>query len=232
MSAEDVKDQVRALREKGSTPKEIARATGLRPAEVTRLLRIMATEVDPRGRAVVGCWFNPGWSAGLTVEGRPGWPLEDAAGFSEETPGGLVMALVARDAGRRRVSVCAYLVDVFCLGVKNVREPEVMDAGKLPEFVRAYYSAFGVRPLEVPIDLARHVVFGAVDYARTLGFEPDPAFDAVSDHLGEWTGPAAVTFGMDGRPFYLQGPHDNSSKVLNTLRSSVGDGNFQFTIGV
>jgi len=230
MIAEDVQSQVRVLRENGGTPKEIARAVGLRPAEVTRLLRTMATEADSGERAVAGCWFNPGWSAGLSVQGRPDWPLEDSAEFSEETPGGLVMVLVARDAGRRRVSVCAYLVDVFCLGVKNVREPEVMDAGKLPEFARAYFSAFGVQPLEVPIDLARHVVFGAVDYARTLGFEPDPGFDAVSGHLGEWTGPSAVTFGMDGQPFFLQGPHDNSSKVLKTLQSSVGEGNFQFLV--
>lgn len=230
MIAEDVQSQVRVLRENGGTPKEIARATGLRPAEVTRLLRTLAAKADLEERAVAGCWFNPGWSAGLSVEGHPDWPLDNSAELSEDAPGGLVMVLVARDAGRRRVSVCGYLVDVYCLGVKNVREPEVMDAGKLPEFARAYFAAFGVQPLEVPVDLARHVVFGAVDYARTLGFEPVAGFDAVSDHLGEWTGPSAVTFGMDGQPYFIQGPHDDSSKVLRTLRSSAGEGNFQFLV--
>jgi hypothetical protein len=228
MIAEDVLSRVRVLRENGGTPKEIARVTGLRPAEVTRLLRTMAVEAEHGERAVAGCWLNPGWSAGLSVQGRPDWPVEDSAEFPEDEPRGLVMVLIARDAGRRRVSVCGYLVDVFCLGVKNVREPEVMDAGKLPEFVRAYFAAFGEQPLEVPIDLARHVVFGAVDYARTLGFEPDPGFNAVSAHLGEWIGPSAVTFGMDGQPFFIQGPHDDSPKVLKTLRSSAGEGNFRF----
>ena len=35
--------------------------------------------------------------------------------------------------------------------------------------------------------------------ARTLGFEPAPGFGA-SDHLGEWTGLSAITFGLDGKP--------------------------------
>jgi hypothetical protein len=230
MIAEDVQSRVRVLRENGGTPKEIARATGLRPAEVARLLRTMASATEPEERAVAGCWFNPGWSAGLSVRDRPDWPLEDPAEFPEDEPGGLVMVLVARDAGRRRVSVCGYLVDVFCLGVKNVREPEVMDAGKLPEFAGAYFAAFGARPLEVPIDVARHLVFGAVDYARTLGFEPVAGFGAVSDHLGGWTGPSGVTFGMDGEPFFIQGPHDDAVKVLKTLRSSAGEGGFRFQL--
>jgi hypothetical protein len=230
VSVEDIPVRVRGLRERGSTPKEIARVVGLRPAEVTRLLRAIAAEDAGGERAVAGCWISPGWSAGLTIEGHPGWPRDDSVDDPEHGPRGLAVVLVARDDGRKRVSVCGYLVDVFCLGVKNVVDPRVMDAGKLPDFVRSYFAAFEKPPVEAPIELAQHLVFGAVDYARTFGFEPAPGFSAASDHLGEWTGPSAITFGLDGKPHFIQGPHDDSAKILKTLRRSAGDGNFDFTV--
>ena len=123
VSVEDIHAQVRALRERGGTPKEIARVVGLRAAEVTRLLRTIAAEDALGERAVTGCWISPGWSAGLSIEGHPEWPRDDSVEFPEDGPRGLAMVLVARDAGRKRVSVCGYLVDVFCLGVKHVRDP-------------------------------------------------------------------------------------------------------------
>src|SRR3954447_2015695 len=97
-------ERVRELRERGLTPKEIARAVGLPPARVTHLVRkIAAAEtVDSTQRPVVECWVSPGWSAGLTVTGHPEWPAEPA---EEETSSGLVGVLVAREAGRSR-SAC------------------------------------------------------------------------------------------------------------------------------
>jgi hypothetical protein len=69
--------------------------------------------------------------------------------------------------------------------VHSVVDPRVIDAGKQPDFVRTYFAAFQERPVEALIELAQHLVFGAVDHARTLGFEPAPGFGAASDHLGE-----------------------------------------------
>src|SRR3954452_5881577 len=91
--------RIRELRGRGLTPKQIARAVGLPPAQVTALVRgIAATEVvDPTQQPVAECWVSPGWSAGLTVTGDHGWPVEPAA---EETASGLIGVLVAREAGR------------------------------------------------------------------------------------------------------------------------------------
>src|SRR5881394_2681778 len=49
----------------------------------------------------------------------------------------------------------------------------------------------------------RHLVFGADAYARGLGFEPHPAFADGAGHLGGWEGPSAITFGRNGKPFYV-----------------------------
>ena len=73
-------------------------------------------------------------------------------------------------------------------------------------------------------------MFGAVEYARGLGFEPARGFTATTDQLGSWTGPSAISFGRDGKPFFVQGPHDDADAVLQALERSVGCGNFTFLV--
>jgi hypothetical protein len=67
--------QVRLMRERGSSPKQIAKALGLRPAAVAPLVRQVATlqqsHDDPSDRVLLGCWVSPGWSAGLGLVGAP-----------------------------------------------------------------------------------------------------------------------------------------------------------------
>jgi len=39
-----------------------------------------------------------------------------------------------------------------------------------------------------------------------------------------------LKFGRDGKPFYFQGPYDNTAKIFKALRESVGDGNFNYFV--
>jgi hypothetical protein len=81
-----------------------------------------------------------------------------------------------------------------------------MDRRRADELTRSYFAAYQVRPLAVPVELARHLVFGAVAYARSLGFAPAAGFEATAGHLGPWAGPSAIGFGRDGKPYFVQGP--------------------------
>jgi hypothetical protein len=76
--------------------------------------------------------------------------------------------------------------------------------------------------------LARHLVFGAIAYARDLGFEPAAGFEACASQLGPWAGPSAIRFGCDGKPLFIQGPYDDAAGVMKTLARSAGQGNFDF----
>ena len=91
---------------------------------------------------------------------------------------GLAAVVVARRHRPQRVSVCGYLVDTFCLGVKNTLGPELMNERDLPGFLHMFFTSFEAvgQPLAVPLELGRHLVWGAVDHARRLGFEPAPDF--------------------------------------------------------
>jgi hypothetical protein len=226
-------ERVRALRQRGFSPKEIARALGLPPSRVTRLIKAVAAAetTDPTRSPVVECWVSSGWSAGLTVTGHPEWLDEPG---DDEASSGLVGVLVAREAGRNRVSVCAWLVDVYCLGVKNDLGPTVTYRADLPQIVHNFFAVFGTRRVPAPLELAQHLVLGAVDYARTLGFEPaaEADFADTRGHLGPWEGPSAIRFGRDGKPFFISGPNDNPPRILKQLERSVGGGNFDYMIGV
>jgi hypothetical protein len=226
---DDLRGQVRELRAGGRSPKQIARALGVRPAVVAPLVRALAQQDAAAGAepAVVGCWVSPGWSAALTVDGHEDW-LDVA--IPDGGPEGVACVVVARRHRPQRVSVCGYLVDVYCLGVKNALGPQLMNERDLPAFLHRFFDPFNemAAPLAAPLEMARHLVCGAVDYARRLGFEPAPDFEPAAGHLGPWQGTSAIAFGRYGVPFYVSGPYDNPARVVRSLTSSVGEGNFHF----
>jgi hypothetical protein len=117
---------------------------------------------------------------------------------------------------------------VYCLGVKNALGPEIMDDVRLRGFIDKYFSGYHDDPIEAPIELAREVVFGSLDYARGLGFDPHPDFAAAAGHLGSWSGPSSITFGKNGKPVYISGPYDDPRPILRTLERTIGTGNFDF----
>ncbi|HET9256710.1 MAG TPA: hypothetical protein VFO16_16140, partial [Pseudonocardiaceae bacterium] len=72
--------RVRELRAANRSPKEIARALGLRPSAVAPLMRAIAREeaTSAPEAAVIGCWVSSSWSAGLTIQGHEEWPARHA----------------------------------------------------------------------------------------------------------------------------------------------------------
>lgn len=232
MDKAELKDQVRELRAQGRSPKEIARALKVPPSVVAPLVREIATELATGTTTggdtpdVVGCWINVGWSAGLGIDPALGWSDE----APESGADGMVCVLVARRHSWDRMEVSGYLADVFCLGVRNAIGPQIMDDRELARF-REYFFGEYAGWQEAPYELARHLVLGSVDYARTLGFEPHEDFGPVADVLGKWEGGSAITFGRDGKPFYLEQPGDDANKVLRTLRRTLSDDDFDYVTG-
>lgn len=209
----------RSLRAHGYSARQIARVLGIPRVAAAAFVRQPA-EADARtlaGGEVRACWVSAGWSAGLLVDERFRWP--DRPDAVADTPG-LAAVLVARSAGRETVSACGYLVDLYCLGVKDVIGPRILNDQQHAQFTRTFFAGYRQPPVAAPIELAQHLVLGAARYARSLGFEPAAGFDAVRGHLGEWSGARAVTFGRQGRPEYIQGPYDDAAQVQGTLRGS------------
>jgi hypothetical protein len=219
-------EEVRRLRAGGASPREIARILGARPAVIAPLVRRVAAERTPApGEAgeLAGCWVSPAWSRELLVVSREGW---DDVDLGADGPAGVALVLVARTARHDGVTTCGFLLDTFCLGVKNVIGPKAMRRRDLAAFVGTYFKAFPAPGLPARIELAQHLVLGSVAFARTLGFSPHRDFEAARGHLGELEEPYAITFGRRGRPLYVAGPFDDPIVIMETLLTTVGNEGF------
>ncbi len=233
MNPADISPRVIELRARGLTPKEIAKTLGVRRSEIEPLIRAHAEKASSAMELrVLGCWTSPGWSSGLRWDGHPEW--RDGAYDEGREDGGseaglprLASVLVARENRYGKVSVCGYLIDAHCLGVKDAIGPRIMDRVELRQFVSRYFSVYDGNPKEASLELAQALVLGALEFARGLGFEPHPDFEACRGHLGDWAGPSAIKFGFHGRPYFIPGPKDDVVAIRRTLERTVGRGNFE-----
>jgi hypothetical protein len=226
---------VAELRSQGLPPKAIAHRLGLRPAEVSVLIRQQAAQLEASGDAAAlpairVCYLSPGFSTGLEFSGP-------AAAWREYDPGysgcdGMFCAMWVRAHRYDRLTACGALVDAYCLGVKNAWPPKNLHADELRAYVSRYFRSYDAPPIEVPFELLQSLVLGAVDYAASLGFEPHPDFATVRPSLGTRNGSSPIRFGRDGRPVYVQGPDDDVFRIVQTLRRTVGDGGFDCLTGI
>jgi hypothetical protein len=227
MPTQQLLDHVRELRDAGRTPKEIARALKMPPSAVAPLIRsVAAAEGRTREDALIGCWISPGWSSSVLAPERPGWP---GSARSERTGhSGLVTVLVARDRGGSTAGVCFYLVDTWCLGLKDAAGPRSMDRRRLGGFIQQIFSAWDEPAVQVPLELGRQIVYGAIGYARKLGLRAARRLRAgrwVSRGMGR---ECELTFGRDGKPMYVSGPYDDGERIIRKLRHGLGEGNYDF----
>ena len=205
MTETELLDRVRGLRQRGRSPKEIARGLHLPPSKVRPLIAALAAEQADDPPPLVGCWVSAGWDEG-----------------------GLACVLVARAPRYGRVSCCCYLVDTWLLGVKDALGPVTMHAAKLPELRARCFAGFDEPPVPAAMELAGHLVWGGVDYARSLGFEPHPDFAAAAGHLDRPASPCPITFGKDGRPFYVEGPFDDPERIIGALTRTARERDLNF----
>ncbi len=103
---------------------------------------------------VVECWVNPGWHQDLTFEPHPDWSVNPSA---SDGTGGLATVMVVRPDQRSRSLVCVYLVDTFCLGVKNVIGPETVSNNRLPKLRYTVFAGYDELPVHAPLELAQHM---------------------------------------------------------------------------
>jgi hypothetical protein len=105
------------------------------------------------------------------------WPVVEAVGSLDTWSRGLGQYAIARREGEGRIVFGIFLVDVFCLGVKNA----FWKAGTLGDFRDVVQEMEKTREL-APINPACLVktVKGAVEYARSLGFSPHPDYRATA----------------------------------------------------
>lgn len=227
--------EILALREKKLTPKQIARKMGLKVSEVTAFVKEKAEEAaiarsESGGLAPVAqCFVNADCVDALFSNDRS-IGEEDLEEDSEA--GGIAMVTIARSEGYNRYTVCSYLVDYWCLGVKDTLGPRKLNQSDFKQFISFSYAQFPEDAVEISLEQAQAIVFSAVEFAENLGFKPHHDFEETKAHLGEWNGEPKIECGRNGKPFYISGPFDNPEHILHKLQKNAGEGNYHYAVGV
>lgn len=129
---------------------------------------------------------------------------------------GLAVLYICRSALDSRYACAFYMVDTYCLGVKNTFAKVNLDRNHMLEFRRRIEQKDSLIPYDY--EDARSLILGAVDYAASLGFQPnedwrDSRFIVEADR----TYAHKFKFGKDGKPLYIQGPHDDARSIMAKL---------------
>lgn len=210
------------------TPRQIARYLGLRVADVKAAIAvrgeaaISTLKSNGESSPIANCWVNLDCAERLLDDRRQ----------EEEILSSLGLVVVARFQDYHRLLVCTYLVDYFCLGLKDTMGVRGVDKDRYSYFLRSSYLSFLEGYREISLEEAQAIVLGSIYYAARLGFEPHPDFAITREHLGQWETILPLQFGRKGKPLYINGPYDNTRQIIKTLRDNVGCGNFDYILGI
>jgi hypothetical protein len=160
---------------------------------------------------IAECWISPDWQ--------------------EE---GICSITVARKHATGNMTFGIYLVDTFCLGLKNSNPVFNKPDYEYVDIIDRVYGQHGGKEA-ISYSLAHNIIYGAVAYAEDLGFKPEKDWSLSQMILEEDTEDVEfieVEFGKDGKPFFINGPYDNVHKVMATLNKSVGEGNYDTMVQI
>ncbi len=146
---------------------------------------------------------------------------------------GITLVMIARTPENGWVEAAVFLVNFWCLGVKDVfstklSAPDWADqAAQLmpPESREAFSPA-----------CARQLVEGAVAYALALGFPPPRGYKKALRVFGgvkAQTCSQTFTYGKAGKPLYIAGPNEDSesiARVLCVLTEKLGVDGFHYIV--
>jgi hypothetical protein len=141
------------------------------------------------------------------------WPVVEALVPENLWELGKGQLIIARRQPDGRLACAVFLVDTWCLGVKNAfwRPFSKFD---YDELVRECEQACTYR--RVAPEYFAKLIFAAVEYARSLGFAPHPDYRharLLLSGIDVSLCPESFVFGKGGKPFYMRGPQDSPGKA-------------------
>lgn len=139
------------------------------------------------------------------------WPILDVQMADNLWSLGLGPVIVTRLMPSGEAAMGVFLVDVYCLGVKNCYY-KMMSRNVYAEYVDRLEEQGPLR--KVSPEYAAKLVTEAVAFAESFGFAPNVDYRHAKLLLAGIDAeacPDEMTFGRDGKPYYIRGPHESLS---------------------
>jgi hypothetical protein len=146
---------------------------------------------------------------------------------------GIGHIVASRRGPNGKVIFADFLLDVHCLGIKNLLVACEKTAA-FERFLDKLEDNLGLDDCDAAY--ARKLLDEGVAYARRLGFPPSDAATSALRLLHDADPalcPETFTFGKDGMPFYTSGPFESVARrqeIIATLEASCGKDGFHFMV--
>jgi hypothetical protein len=149
---------------------------------------------------------------------------------------GMSHVLVSRLLESGNVAYAVFLLDVYCLGVKNV----MFDIASRDRYDGLVYGKLlrAHDPVTLEPAAARKLIEGAVVFARAHGLPPHRDYPKAQLIFGNVDPNACgdeFAYGKNGKPFFIAGPHDRPSQcrqIIDTLTARCGPDGFHYLLPV
>lgn len=146
---------------------------------------------------------------------------------------GMGTLVLARGATRHHFAFSVFLIDTFCLGIKDVMFETVES-----EVFEMYMEVTDAGSPTVSVDpsYARKLLRDLAAWSQSIGFAPHRDFAAVERVFGDVSADASdavFRFGRDGKPVYIPGPNDTVHLIqrrIEQLQKYLGDDGFGFEV--
>jgi hypothetical protein len=148
---------------------------------------------------------------------------------------GIGYVLLSRQLGGGNVAFVVFLLDVYCLGVKNVIMDVLPRASYEENLHEKMTKQFRVDLMEP--ECCRKLVEGAVQYAADLGLPPHPDYRVAKLLFGSIPAENCTrqfVYGKEGKPLFMPGPFDDGARrqqVLHALDEHCGPDGYHYVLG-
>ena len=146
----------------------------------------------------------------------------------------MVSVVVSRVHASGNITAGFFLVDLYCLGVKN--STYFFNYSPV-EYEEQIQKIMHLDINKISYELAHNIVYAGLDYASDLGLNPHKDFTSLTRFMLEEDTEEVelieIECGRNGKPFYMQGQFDSEQmvkRVLAQLERSVGKGNYDFAL--
>lgn len=177
---------------------------------------------------------SSGIAGGMALASR--WPVVQARVSATLWTQGIGYAVLVRRGPGGLTAMGLFLLDVYCLGVKDVVARVAPDYAISASLARM--SDNGCRWIDVSPEHVRKLVEGTMGYALSLGLAPHRDCAAALSIFGDLESSKCATeftFGFEGQPHFIAGPYDRQARiveVINTLRRTCGPDGFHYTVPI
>lgn len=165
---------------------------------------------EARTLSIYECWVNSDWNESKMVQ-----------------------VVISRKQNNGNISMCIYLVDLMCLGIKDTYYLYNLTESKYKEHIYSITEKIVFKKCKY--SLIHNIIFAGVNFAGKYGFHPVKDFTTITKYMLEEDNDniesIQIECGENGKPLYMRGPYENevrAKQIVDQLEERAGTGNYRF----